>query len=257
MNAVRDRTHWKSQEIRPARSGDPRPLQPDRSGCRGDYGARGQGRCRRADAGTGRARRRRLNGLLRCHGLCIAVNSCSIRLGKISGSAHETIDHPAVFTVEEAQGAYRPICREAHCKSLFLKDKKGGALAPGLPGSPPDRYEPAVQGARLSAGCPFGKPELLLEVLGVTPGSVTPFALINDAEHRVSAAARSKPCSIMSVLNYHPLTNEATTTIRAADLPRPSSRRWGIRRGMIDLDRRGYRPGLRPRNLCAISSHLS
>lgn len=136
------------------------------------------------------------------------------RLGDL-GIAHETIEHPAVFTVEEAK-AHTAHLPGGHCKSLFLKDKKGGLwLLVCLDGRRIDMN-------RLSKvlGCPrlsFGKPELLLEVLGVTPGSVTPFALINDVEHRVKPLL-DKAMLDHERLNYHPLTNEATTTIRAADL---------------------------------------
>lgn len=129
---------------------------------------------------------------------------------------HETIDHPAVFTVEEAQ-AHTAHLPGGHCKSLFLKDKKGGLwLLVCLDSRRIDMN-------RLSKvlGCPrlsFGKPDLLLEILGVTPGSVTPFALINDAEHRVQPLL-DKAMLDHELLNYHPLTNEATTTIKASDLP--------------------------------------
>ncbi|MEM7041791.1 MAG: prolyl-tRNA synthetase associated domain-containing protein, partial [Pseudomonadota bacterium] len=131
------------------------------------------------------------------------------------GIAHETIDHPAVFTVEEAQ-AHTAHLPGGHCKSLFLKDKKGGLwLMVCL-----DRRRLDVNGLAKTLGIPrlsFGKPELLLEVLGVTPGSVTPFALINDGEHRVRVLL-DKAMLDHELLNYHPLTNEATTTIRSADL---------------------------------------
>lgn len=132
------------------------------------------------------------------------------------GITHETIEHPAVFTVEEAQ-AHTAHLPGGHCKSLFLKDKKGGLwLLVCL-----DRRRIDMNRLAKVIGCPrlsFGKPELLLEVLGVTPGSVTPFALINDADHQVRPLL-DKAMLAHDVLNYHPLTNEATTTIKSADLP--------------------------------------
>jgi Ala-tRNA(Pro) deacylase len=129
---------------------------------------------------------------------------------------HETVDHPAVFTVEEAQ-AHTAHLPGGHCKSLFLKDKKGGLwLLVCL-----DRRRIDMNRLSKVLGCPrlsFGKPDLLLEILGVTPGSVTPFALINDAESQVQPLL-DKAMLDHDVLNYHPLTNEATTTIKASDLP--------------------------------------
>ena len=63
----------------------------------------------------------------------------------------------------------------------------------------------------------FGRPELLMEVLGVIPGAVTPFGLINDNERQVHVVL---DCEMMKqdLLNYHPLTNEATTSIASNDL---------------------------------------
>ncbi|NJO38779.1 MAG: prolyl-tRNA synthetase associated domain-containing protein [Rhizobiales bacterium] len=139
-------------------------------------------------------------------------------LGRLSdlGIAHQTVDHPAVFTVEEAQ-AHTGHLPGGHCKSLFLKDKKGGLwLLVCL-----DRRRIDMNRLAKVLGCPrlsFGQPDLLLEVLGVTPGSVTPFALINDRAHRVQPLL-DKAMLEHELLNYHPLTNQATTTIKAADLP--------------------------------------
>ena len=160
------------------------------------------------------------------------------RLGDL-GIAHETIEHPAVFTVEEASlhTAHLP---GGHCKSLFLKDKKGGLwLLVCLDRRRIDmnRLAKTIGSPRLS----FGKPELLSEVLGVTPGSVTPFALINDSDHQVRPLldkAMLKP----ELLNYHPLTNEATTTIKSADLP-VFIEAMGHEHEVIDLDLEGIDRG--------------
>lgn len=131
------------------------------------------------------------------------------------GIEASTIEHPPVFTVEEAQ-AHTAHLPGGHCKSLFLKDKKGGLwLLVCL-----DRRRIDMGRLAKVLDCPrlsFGKPELLEEVLGVTPGSVTPFALINDPEHRVQPLL-DQAMLAHELLNYHPLTNEATTTIVARDL---------------------------------------
>ena len=126
------------------------------------------------------------------------------------GIATETFEHPPVFTVEEA----RTHCGHlpgGHCKNLFLKDKKGRLwLIVTLESQPIDlkALNQALGAARFS----FGKPELLFETLGVTPGSVTPFALINDLDLRVSVVLDAAMMA-MERLNYHPLSNDATTAI--------------------------------------------
>ncbi len=131
------------------------------------------------------------------------------------GIASETVEHAPVFTVEEAQ-RLRGEIPGGHCKSLFLKDKKGGLwLVVADEARAVDLKALAKQ-----LGAPrfsFGKPDLLREVLGIEPGSVTPFALINDPGHRVTVVL-DKAMLKQERLNYHPLANTATTTIASADL---------------------------------------
>ena len=131
------------------------------------------------------------------------------------GIAHRTYSHPPVFTVAEAV-ALRGQLPGGHCKSLFLKDKKGGLwLAVVLEERRVDlkQLAAAFGAARFS----FGSPELLYETLGVRPGSVTPFALVNPGAHRV-AVVLDKAMLKHDPLNYHPLENDRTTTISPADL---------------------------------------
>jgi Ala-tRNA(Pro) deacylase len=105
-----------------------------------------------------------------------------------------------------------------HCKSLFLKDRKGGLWLVVV--LEERRLDLNGLAARLDAPrFSFGSPELMQEVLGVTPGSVTPFALINDREHRV-AVVLDKEMLQHDPLNYHPLVNTATTAVAPADLLR-------------------------------------
>lgn len=131
------------------------------------------------------------------------------------GIATETRDHAPVFTVEEAQ-ALRGEIAGGHCKNLFLKDDKGNIwLIVCLEEAQIDlKAAPARIGSRRLS---FGKPELLREVLGVEPGSVTPFGLINDTAQRVNVVLDAAMMA-HELLNYHPLQNTATTTIRPADL---------------------------------------
>ena len=103
-----------------------------------------------------------------------------------------------------------------HCKNLFLKDDKGAIyLIVCLEDAKVDlKAAPARIGSRRLT---FGKPDLLMEILGVEPGSVTPFGLINDTGGRATVIL-DKTMMEQEWLNYHPLRNDATTTIRAADL---------------------------------------
>ena len=133
------------------------------------------------------------------------------------GIATQTHEHPAVFTVEEAQ-ALRGTLPGGHCKSLFFKDKKAQLwLVVCLEERAIElrKLERAIGAARLS----FGKPELLFETLGVTPGSVTPFALINDTGRAVRVVL-DRDMLACNPLNFHPLRNTATTAIAPADLER-------------------------------------
>lgn len=126
-----------------------------------------------------------------------------------------TRNHAPVFTVEEAK-ALRGEIPGGHCKNLFLKDDKGKLwLIVCLEEAEIDlKAAPGRIGSRRLS---FGKPELLRDVLGVEPGSVTPFGLINDTQTRVSVVLDAAMMA-HELLNYHPLENTATTTIRAADL---------------------------------------
>ena len=126
-----------------------------------------------------------------------------------------THQHAAVFTVDESK-ALRSDMPGGHCKSLFLKDKKGQLwLVVALEDRAIDMKElrRRIGAAQLS----FGKPELLAEVLAVEPGSVTPFALVNDPDHRVNVILDAEMMTY-DPLNYHPLINTATTAIAPADL---------------------------------------
>jgi len=133
------------------------------------------------------------------------------------GISHKTYAHPPVFTVAEAV-ALRGQLPGGHCKSLFLKDKKGGLwLVVALEERRVDLkwLADALGAPRFS----FGNAELLYEVLGVRPGSVTPFALANDREHRVTVVL-DRGMLEHDPLNYHPLENDRTTAIAPADLLR-------------------------------------
>ena len=131
------------------------------------------------------------------------------------GIATKTFEHEPVFTVEEAKRVHDKV-PGGHCKNLFCKDEKGVLwLIVALEDAVIDlKAAPAKIGSRRLS---FGKPELLMEVLGITPGSVTPFSLINDTHVRVNVILDDAMMKL-DQLNYHPLKNDASTTIAAADL---------------------------------------
>ena len=131
------------------------------------------------------------------------------------GIATETREHPPVFTVEEAQ-ALRGQIPGGHCKNLFLKDEKGAVwLIVCLEDARIDlKATPAKIGSKRLT---FGKPDLLMELLGVEPGSVTPLGLINDTANRITVILEQRMMQ-EPLLNYHPLSNDATTTISSGDL---------------------------------------
>lgn len=128
-----------------------------------------------------------------------------------------TIDHEPVFTVAESEHLHRAI-PGGHTKNLFLKDAKDSIwLVVAECHTPVDlKALPKLIGsARLS----FGKPELLMEVLGVAPGSVTALALVNDPQGRVSVVVDRRLMEY-DVINCHPLVNTATTSVGRDDLIR-------------------------------------
>ncbi len=131
------------------------------------------------------------------------------------GIAVTTHQHPAVFTVEESR-RLRGELPGGHCKSLFLKDKKGRRfLVVALEESVValKHLHELLGSGRLS----FASAELLWQVLGVRPGSVTPFALVNDTKISVSVFLEERMMA-HDILNFHPLINTQTTAIRSADL---------------------------------------
>jgi Ala-tRNA(Pro) deacylase len=133
------------------------------------------------------------------------------------GIETETVEHPAVFTVAESDKVEVPL-PGAHTKNLFLKDDKG-RLFLVIAGSD-TRVDLKALSKRLPAGrFSFGKPELLMEALGVTPGSVTAFAVINDTQQRVAVVV-DQALLTHDTINCHPLENTATTNIAREDLLR-------------------------------------
>jgi Ala-tRNA(Pro) deacylase len=133
------------------------------------------------------------------------------------GIETSTVEHPAVFTVEEAR-RLRGELPGAHSKSLFLRNKKGRMwLVVTLEDRSIDLKD---LGVRLESGrLSFGSPDRLMRYLGVIPGAVTPFAVINDGDQAVTVALDREMLE-REPLNFHPLDNTKTTAISAAGLLR-------------------------------------
>ena len=129
----------------------------------------------------------------------------------------ETQSHPPVYTVEESRGL-RGNLPGAHCKTLFLKDKKGVLWLCVVEESRRLNMR-ALSDALGSARLSFARPERVKEYLGIEPGAVTPFALINDTDAVINVALDA---DIMAaeIAYFHPLINDRTTAIAPADLRR-------------------------------------
>jgi Ala-tRNA(Pro) deacylase len=126
-----------------------------------------------------------------------------------------TFEHRPVFTVEQSR-SIRGDIDDGHCKNLFLKDKsKKLWLLVTLEDAMVDlkKLRHLIGSRHLS----FCRETILEEVLGVKAGAVTPFALINDHEKRVNVVLDSNILE-HELLNFHPLENTSTTTIRSSDL---------------------------------------
>ena len=134
------------------------------------------------------------------------------------GIAHPTLTHPPVFTVEENQ-SLRGQIPGGHTKNLFLRDKKG-ALYLVVAGEDAVIELRALHRLLGATGrFSFGSADLLRATLGVEPGSVTPFAALNDTVQRVTVVLDAAMMA-QATLNFHPLVNTMTTSIGRDDLVR-------------------------------------
>ena len=128
---------------------------------------------------------------------------------------HNTLEHAPIFRVEDSLElkAQRP---GANTKNLFLKDKAGRFFlicAQSDSAIRINKLHPLLGCKRLS----FGKTEPLFDLLGVTPGSVTLFSILNDTENQVTLILDAALLN-HDIVNFHPLLNDATTAISSADM---------------------------------------
>ncbi len=132
------------------------------------------------------------------------------------GIVHPTIKPPPLFTVDQSR-ALRGQIPGGHTKNLFLRDKKDALYLVVAE----ENAEIALKGLHRRLGASgrfsFGSTDLLREVLGVGPGAVTPFGVINDSEGRVTVVLDAALMEHKTI-NCHPLVNTMTTSISRDDL---------------------------------------
>jgi Ala-tRNA(Pro) deacylase len=124
------------------------------------------------------------------------------------GIAHRTVTHAPIFTVEES----RALMSRVPGVHLFLRDKKGTLFLIVASEDAAIELKSLHRVLGASGRFSFGSADLLRETLGVEPGSVTPFAAINDKAARVTVVLDAAMMA-HAVLNFHPLSNTGTTTI--------------------------------------------
>lgn len=134
------------------------------------------------------------------------------------GVETSTESHGPVFTVEESRHLHDTIAG-AHTKNLFLWDRKSKFFLV----TAQESTKIALNGLHRKLGAAgrlsFGSEDKMLEFLGVTPGSVTPFGLVNDKTQAVQFVL-DPALAQAQVINCHPLTNRMTTSIKMADFRR-------------------------------------
>lgn len=131
------------------------------------------------------------------------------------GIEYVNYEHEPVFSVGDSKHL-NDLIDGGHCRNLFLRtQKKDNYLIVVLDETPIDlkKLAKSLGEKRFS----FGRPERLWEILGVKPGSVCPFALINDKEQKVNIVLE-KAMIEHEWVNYHPLINTMSTKLRSVDL---------------------------------------
>lgn len=132
------------------------------------------------------------------------------------GIASRTVSHPPLFTVEESR-SLRGTIAGGHTKNLFLKDKKGRLFLVVAEESRAVDLKALHRRIGASGRLSFAGADQMQALLGVTPGSVTAFGVVNDTEGTVQLVL-DEGLLAHDMVNCHPLTNAATTTIATSDL---------------------------------------
>lgn len=142
--------------------------------------------------------------------------------------------HPPLHTVEESR-TLRGEISGCHCKSLFLKDKKNNYILAVMKEDRRLDMKTLFKSDHLNVGrLSFASPERMIDMLAVKPGAVTPFSLIN-VNNPDLIIVLDKAMLENDFLNYHPLHNEATTTIATNDLLK-FIKHFGFDPVIIDFD---------------------
>ena len=132
------------------------------------------------------------------------------------GIATTTVEHPPLHTVEESQ-ALRGAIPGGHTKNLFVKDKKGTIFLIVAEETATIDLKTLHKTIGAQGRLSFASPDQMRALLGVEPGSVTAFGLVNDGDHTVRLVLDAGLLR-HDMVNCHPLTNRATTTIARDDL---------------------------------------
>ncbi len=151
------------------------------------------------------------------------------------GIAHQVYEHQAVFTVEESRAIKTDIAC-LHTKSLFLKDAKGAFFLLTVPAEARVNLKGVpeqIGSKRLS----FGTAEDMERLIGITPGSVTPLAMIN-AEPGSIHLVLDAPLSVQEPVGVHPLRNTATVTLAGSDILKLAEH-WGHGPSIAELPKAG------------------
>ena len=153
------------------------------------------------------------------------------RLAELGIETH-TVEHEPVFTVEEAKRV-RGEEGGTHIKNLLLRNKKGAMWLVVVEEN--RRVDLKALAARLGVkNLSFASADRLMRYLGVIPGAVTPFGVINDRERAVEVVLDANIFE-RDPIHGHPLRNDRTTAIAGADLLR-FLRATGHEPAVIDLD---------------------
>jgi Ala-tRNA(Pro) deacylase len=152
-----------------------------------------------------------------------------------AGVAYAVYEHPAVFTVEESRAIKTDLACFGPClhtKNLFLKDAGGAFFLLTVPAEARidlKRVHPLLPSRRLS----FGKPDAMERLIGVTPGSVTPLAMIN-AQVSAITLVLDEALAVEELVGVHPLRNTATLTLPGSAIL-AMAKRWGHEPRVVDL----------------------
>ena len=137
-----------------------------------------------------------------------------IKLLDVKDYDYDFHEHKALFTVEDSN-KLRGEIKGMHSKNLFLKNKKNKFYLFSCEEFSEINLKTISKSLNLG-NVSFAKKEYLLELLGITPGSVSPFALLNNRENNIDFYLEDKMLE-SEYINFHPLTNKATVTIKSKE----------------------------------------